>query len=99
MNLMFHVSLKQYEDGKIAKLLLRPHFLHVNTWLINNKHFWYPFVEGTPQPPLPTMPSVPRMQALRKHNMSLNATERESLEKLIEEVSIEIILTVHTRIM
>ena len=43
--------------------------------------------DGPPQP-LPPPSSENSSQRLRKYNMSLNATERESLEKLIEEVII-----------
>ena len=43
--------------------------------------------DGPPQP-LPTSSNDTSSQRLRKYNMSLNATERESLEKLIEEVII-----------
>ena len=43
--------------------------------------------DGPPQP-LPVSSNDTSTQRLRKYNMSLNATERESLEKLIEEVII-----------
>lgn len=41
-----------------------------------------------PVQPLPASSSETTAQRFRKYNMSLNATERESLEKLIEEVII-----------
>ena len=43
--------------------------------------------DGPPQP-LPAPSNDVPTQRMRKYNMSLNATERESLEKLIEEVII-----------